>query len=287
MKKPHSVKKLLKSDSPLVIPGVYDAIGAKIVETVGFDAMFQTGFGTSATFFGMPDYGFVGARETIENARRICNSTTLPVIVDSDTGYGNALSVWKLVTELEDAGAAGIFLEDQKWPKRCGHMQGKEVVPQEEYMEKLNAVLDARKSRDFIVVARTDSLYTEGIDSAIDRAKKYKKAGADVLFVEAPNTKDQLKKIGKAINAPLVANMIEGGVTPLFSSDELYSYGYNIILYPLSILFASTYASLRVLKELKRKGTTKSLADAMVSFDEFNDMVGLEGLKRLEKKYQR
>jgi len=128
---------MIKSKKPLVIPGVYDAIGAKIAEKVGFDAMFQTGYGTSATLFGMPDYGFIGATETVDNARRISNAISVPLIVDSDTGYGNALSVWKLVKELEAAGAAGIFLEDQKWPKRCGHMQGKEVIPQEEYTEKL------------------------------------------------------------------------------------------------------------------------------------------------------
>ena len=152
-----NLKSMLKSKKPLVIPGVYDALGAKIAQKVGFDAMFQTGYGTSATLFGMPDYGFIGATETVDNARRICRAVQVPVIVDSDTGYGNALSVWKLVKELESAGASGIFLEDQRWPKRCGHMQGKEVVPQEEYTQKLSAAIDARENKDFIIVARTDA----------------------------------------------------------------------------------------------------------------------------------
>ncbi len=180
-----NLKKMIKSKEPLVIPGVYDAIGAKIVEKVGFDAMFQTGYGTSATLFGMPDYGFVGVTETTDNARRICKAVAVPVIVDSDTGYGNALSVWKLVKELESAGAAGIFLEDQKWPKRCGHMQGKDVVSQEEYTEKLGAAIDARENKDFIIVSRTDARATLGLDAAIQRGLENKKTGADAIFIEA------------------------------------------------------------------------------------------------------
>jgi len=212
---------MIKSKKPLVIPGVYDAIGAKIAEKVGFDAMFQTGYGTSATLFGMPDYGFIGATETVDNARRISNAISVPLIVDSDTGYGNALSVWKLVKELEAAGAAGIFLEDQKWPKRCGHMQGKEVIPQEEYTEKLGAAIDARENKDFIIVARTDSRATEGLDKSIERGIQNKKTGADAIFIEAPRSLDEMKKIGKEIKAPLVANMIEGGATPMNSAKTL------------------------------------------------------------------
>ena len=175
------LKELIKSSKPLVIPGVFDAIGAKIAQKAGFEAMFQTGYGTSATLFGMPDYGFIGSTETVGNARRICRAVSVPVIVDADTGYGNALSVWKLVKELEDAGASGIFLEDQRWPKRCGHMQGKEVVRKEEYAEKLQAAIDARKSKDFIIVARTDARATEGLEKAIERGLYYKKIGADVI----------------------------------------------------------------------------------------------------------
>lgn len=281
-----NLKARIRAKKPLVIPGVYDAIGAKIAESVGFDAMFQTGYGTSATLFGMPDYGFIGATETIDNARRICRSVSVPVIVDSDTGYGNALSVWKLVKELESAGAAGIFLEDQRWPKRCGHMQGKEIIPQEEYTEKLGAALDARESKDFIIVARTDARAVEGLDAAIERGLTNKKTGADVIFIEAPKNIEEMKIIGKSIKAPLVANMIEGGATPIIPSNTLYKMGFNIILYPLSILFANTYSTLSILNELKKYGTTSRLRKQVVSFNEFNSIVDLQKFKKLEQKYR-
>lgn len=274
------------SSRPLVIPGVYDAIGAKIAQKVGFDAMFQTGYGTSATLFGMPDYGFIGSTETIENARRICRAVSVPVIVDSDTGYGNALSVWKLVNELESAGASGIFLEDQRWPKRCGHMSGKEVIEKEEYAEKLQAALDARKSKDFVVVARTDARATRGLDDAIERGKYYRKIGADAVFVEAPKSIDEMKKIGKSINAPLVANMIEGGATPIIPSATLHKTGFRIVLYPLSVLFANAFASIQILRELKKSGTTAKLKKNVVSFDEFNDLVDLARFRSLENRYK-
>jgi 2,3-dimethylmalate lyase len=280
-----NVKTMLKANKPLVIPGVYDAIGAKIAEKVGFEAMFQTGYGTSATLFGMPDYGFIGATETLDNARRICNTVSVPVIVDSDTGYGNALSVWKLVRELESAGASGIFLEDQKWPKRCGHMQGKEVIAQEEYTEKLGAAIDARQSKDFIIVARTDARATEGLDAAIERGFQNKKTGADAIFVEAPRSLEEMRIIGKAIKAPLVANMIEGGETPMNSAETLHKLGFKIILYPLSVLFANTFATMNILKELKKTGTTEKFKEKVVSFDQFNELVELNKFQKLEKKY--
>ena len=277
---------MIKSKKPLVIPGVYDAIGAKIAEKVGFDAMFQTGYGTSATLFGMPDYGFIGATETVDNARRISNAISVPLIVDSDTGYGNALSVWKLVKELEAAGAAGIFLEDQKWPKRCGHMQGKDVISQEEYTEKLGAAIDARENKDFIIVARTDSRATEGLDKAIERGLQNKKTGADAVFIEAPRSLDEMKRIGKEIKAPLVANMIEGGATPINSAQTLSKIGFNIILYPLSVLFANTFATMNILQELKNTGSTSKYKQKVVNFDQFNNLVELDKFKKMETKYK-
>ena len=282
-----NLKSMLKSKKPLVIPGVYDALGAKIAQKVGFDAMFQTGYGTSATLFGMPDYGFIGAAETVDNARRICRAVSVPVIVDSDTGYGNALSVWKLVKELESAGASGIFLEDQRWPKRCGHMQGKEVVPQEEYTEKLSAAIDARENKDFIIVARTDARATEGLDEAIQRGKQNKKTGADAIFVEAPRSLDEMKRIGKEINAPLVANMIEGGATPLSSAETLNKMGFKIILYPLSVLYANTFATMNILTDLKKNGNTMKSKQKVVNFDQFNDLVELPKFRKMENKYRK
>ena len=283
-----SVRKLLQEKSkPLVMPGVYDAIGAKIVEKVGFEAMFQTGYGTSATLFGMPDYGFIGSTETVDNARRICHAVSTPVIVDADTGYGNALSVWKLVQELEEVGASGIFLEDQRWPKRCGHMQGKEVIQKDEYAEKLQAALDARSNKDFIIVARTDARAIEGLDKAIERGLYYKKIGADAIFIEAPKTIQEMKIIGKSINAPLVANMIEGGATPIISKSKLHKMGFKIVLYPLSVLFSNTYSTLKLLQELKKSGTTRKLSKQIVNFNQFNDIVELSKYRKLEQKYKK
>jgi len=281
----NTLRQLLKSKKPLVIPGVFDAIGAKIAQKAGFEAMFQTGYGTSATLFGMPDYGFIGSTETVENARRICRAVDVPVIVDADTGYGNALSVWKLVRELEAAGASGMFLEDQRWPKRCGHMKGKEVITQEEYTEKLGAAVDARQSKNFIIVARTDARATEGLDAAIERGIQNKKTGADAVFIEAPRSLEEMKIIGKSINAPLVANMIEGGATPISSAETLHKLGFKIILYPLSVLFANTFATMNILKELKKTGTTAKFKQKVVNFDQFNDLVELPKFQKLEKKY--
>ena len=283
-----NLRKLINNKrKPLVIPGVYDAIGAKIAEKVGFDAMFQTGYGTSATLLGMPDYGFIGATETLDNARRISNAISVPLIVDIDTGYGNALTVRKLIQELQNAGASGVFLEDQKWPKRCGHMKGKDVISKEEYAEKLQSAIDAKSNKDFIIVARTDARATEGLDKAIERGNYYKKLGADVIFVEAPKSLDEMKKIGKSINAPLVANMIEGGATPINSAAKLNKMGYKIILYPLSILYANTFATLKILHELKNKGTTIKLKNNLVRFNQFNDIVELSKYSKIEKKYSK
>lgn len=281
-----NIRKLVYDKSkPLVFPGVYDAITARIAQKAGFEAMFQTGYGTSATLLGMPDYGFIGPTETVENARRICKAVSVPVIVDADTGYGNPLSVWKLVNELESIGASGIFLEDQKWPKRCGHMSGKEVIAKEEYAEKLRAALDARKSKDFVIVARTDARASEGLDAAIKRGLLYKEIGADAIFIEAPKSIEEMKKIGKSIKAPLVANMIEGGATPLLSSQNLHKMGFNLILYPLSVLYANTFATLQILKELKKNGTTSKLKNNLVNFDQFNEIVDLSKFKKMEHKY--
>jgi len=279
------IRAMLRQKKPLVIPGVFDAMGAKIAGKIGFSAIFQTGYGTSATLFGMPDYGFIGAAETVENARRICRASPVPVIVDADTGYGNALSVWKLVGELEAAGASGIFLEDQRWPKRCGHMQGKQVTSQEEYTEKLGAAIDARQSRDFVVVARTDARATEGLDAAIERGLQNRKTGADAIFIEAPRTTDEMKRIGRSIDAPLVANMIEGGATPVLPADELYGMGFNVILYPLSVLYANTFATMEILTELKRTGATAKAAGRTVGFDQFNEIVELGRFEGLERRY--
>src|SRR5919109_3429208 len=241
----------------IVLPGVFDALSARIAEQVGFDAMFQTGYGSAAALLGMPDYGFLNAGETVDNARRIIRSVNVPVLVDVDTGYGNPLSVWRLIRDLESLGASGIFLEDQVWPKRCGHMMGKDVISKHDYIQKLRAALEARKSKDFIIVARTDARAPLGLEEAIERGKIYRKAGADVIFVEAPRSIEELKKIADEIDAPLLANMIENGVTPNLSARQLLKIGFRMVVFPLSGLYAATFAIKEAFVELKRTGMTK------------------------------
>jgi len=269
----------------IVLPGVFDALSAKIAEHVGFEAMFQTGYGSSAALLGMPDFGLLNSGETVDNAMRIIRAVRVPVLVDADTGYGNPLNVWRLVRDLESLGAAGIFLEDQVWPKRCGHMVGKDVIPKDEYIPKLRAALEARRSKDFIIVARTDARAPIGLEEAIERGEAYRKAGADVIFVEAPRSVEELKKVANEIDAPLVANMIEDGVTPSLSAGELLKIGYRIAVFPLSAIYSATFAMRQVLTELKNTGTTKEVRNIMVTFKDFNRFMDLDNYRDLEKRY--
>ncbi len=281
-----SLRELLEDKNRIIVlPGVFDALSARIAEQVGFEAMFQTGYGSSAALLGMPDFGFLNGGETVDNARRIIRAVKVPVLVDADTGYGNPLNVWRLVQDLESLGAAGIFLEDQIWPKRCGHMIGKDVISRDEYLSKLKAAVEARKNRDFIIVARTDARAPISLDEAIERGKAYKKAGADVIFVEAPRSIEELKKVADEIDAPLVANMIEDGVTPTMPAQELLKLGYRIAVFPLSALYSATYAMREVLTELKKTGATRETRKMMVTFKDFNRFVDLEKYMNLEKKY--
>jgi 2,3-dimethylmalate lyase len=279
-------EKIKKRGEIIVLPGVFDALSAKIVQHVGFEAMFQTGYGSAASLLGLPDFGFLNAGENIENARRIIRAVDLPVIVDVDTGYGNPLTVWKIVNDLIAYGGSGIFLEDQVWPKRCGHMRGKEVIGADEYIQKLRAALAASSNKDFTIVARTDARAPLGFDEAIERGKMYYREGADVVFVEAPQSEDELREIPKKIDAPLLANMIENGVTPNFSANELKSMGYSMVVFPLSGLYGATYAMKKIFSHLKKNGTTKDCTDMMLDFNEFNDLVELQKFTQMEKKYQ-
>ncbi|MEW5840062.1 MAG: isocitrate lyase/PEP mutase family protein [Thermoproteota archaeon] len=285
--KPPSLREQLEDKNRIIVlPGVFDALSARIAEQVGFEAMFQTGYGSAAALLGMPDFGFLNAGETVDNARRIIRAVSAPVMVDADTGYGNPLNVWRLVRDLESLGAAGIFLEDQVWPKRCGHMIGKDVIPRDDYLPKLRAAVEARKSKEFIIVARTDARAPLGLDEAISRAKAYRKAGADVIFVEAPRTVAELKKVADEVDAPLVANMIEDGVTPTMPARELLELGYRVAVFPLSGLYSATYAMREVFTELKKTGETKKTRRMMVTFKDFNEFVDLQKYMDLEKRYR-
>ena len=281
------LKQLRDKGNIIVMPGIYDALSARIAQEIGFDVVFQSGYSVSAGILGMPDYGFLNAGEAVEQARKITRAISIPLIVDIDTGYGNPLTVWRLIRDLEAAGAGGVFLEDQVWPKRCGHMAGKQTVSTGEYIPKLKAAIDARRNKEFIIVARTDAIEPHNINEAVRRGREYRKAGADAIFIEAPQTIDDLKKIGKSVNAPLVANMMEGGKTPLLSAEELRKLGFRLVVFPLSALFATTYAIRKVFQELKDNGVTKSVMNNMVKFEEFNKFVELPKYKQLEQKYKK
>src|ERR671931_416277 len=269
------IRDLVARDTVLM-PGVYDAITARIAARLGFEVVFVSGYSVSAARLGEPDFGFLTESEMADAARAVTRVSSAPVIVDADTGYGNALNVMRTVTDFQDAGAAGVFLEDQVWPKKCGHFQGKEVIATDEHAAKIRAAVDARGDRDLFIVARTDARQPLGQDAAIERCLAYKEAGADALFVEAPQSVDELEQIAAALPPPLVANMIERGVTPHLSRSELQDLGFQLIVCPLAALYASAKAVTDVLTELRERETTAGAIDRMLAFDQFGELVDLE-----------
>jgi 2,3-dimethylmalate lyase len=292
MKKPKldsrpSLKKLLRGKSPILVPGAYDAMSAVLVQDAGFDVVFMTGFGTSASLLGQPDVGLLTMSEMLSNAKRIVQAVDIPVIADGDTGYGNPLNVIRTVTEYEGAGVSAIQLEDQVSPKRCGHMEGKQVIPAKEMTKKISAAVDARISKDFQIIARTDARAVEGIDAAIERVRTYKEAGADILFVEAPRSVAEIKRVGAAFSGtPLLFNWLEGGKTPPVSYDFLRKNGFKVIFFPLCTIFAANKAIKQVLAGIKKSGTPEKVMSMFPTFNEFTDIVGLPQIRQLEKRYK-
>ncbi len=286
MTQAQKIRDALRQKGVLVMPGVYDCLSAKIASRAGFEVIFITGYSVSATFLGEPDFGLLTQTELLAASQRICSVTPLPVIVDADTGYGNAVNVIRTVRELIRGGAAGMFLEDQIWPKRCGHMKGKQVVPLEEYLKKLRAAVDARGQDDFFIVARTDARQALGLDEAIRRGRAFKEAGADAVFIEAPNTKEEMREIGRSVPGPLVANMIERGVTPTMGPEELKELGFQLIVWPLGPLYASARALENVYSTLRRNGTTHEIMDRLISFEDFHEIIGLKEKYAIDEKYR-
>ncbi len=280
------IRRALKRDT-ILMPGVYDALSARIANQVGFKIIFISGYSVSATALGEPDFGLLSLGDITEATRRVCKNSGAPVIVDADTGYGNALNVRRTVCELLDAGAAGVFLEDQVWPKRCGHMRGKKVITAEEHAHKIRAARDAAREsgRDLFIVARTDARQPLGLDAAIERCKLYKKAGADALFVEAPLSLAELRRIGRELPRPLVANMIERGATPQLTRKQLKALGFQMIVCPLAGLCAAAKAVTDIYRILKTKETTRKDLDRVLTFDEFNRIIGLQAKYDTEKRY--
>ena len=266
---PGRVRRILDERGGLVFPGVYDTLSAKIAERAGFPLAFVSGYAVAATLIGEPDLGLLTQTEIVERARRICGAVRIPILVDADTGYGNALNAVRTVRELMDAGAAGCFLEDQAWPKRCGHMPGKEVVAAEAWLQKIRAAVDTRGDRDFFIVARAEAAH---------------QAGADATFVEAPRSLDELREIGRRAPRPTVANMVEQGRTPALGRAELAALGFDLILYPVAGLYAAAQALTDVYGRLHDAGAGGG--DRLMAFDRFNELIGVDEARALAARFE-
>jgi 2-methylisocitrate lyase-like PEP mutase family enzyme len=287
LRKTAILRKLIEDEEILMIPVAHDALCARIAEQSGFKAVFTAGYANSAALLGKPDVSLLTLTEMVDAASRIVDAVNVPVFADGDTGHGNVTNVIRTVNLFEKAGVAGLFIEDQVSPKRCGHLAGKQVVSPKEMVSKLRAALDARSDPDFVIMARTDALAVNGIDDAIYRARLYREAGADLIFVEAPESVEQMRQIIREVKAPHMANMLPGGKTPMLTARELQEIGYSVVAYATACTYAITKAVRDLFETLYRTGTTAGLEDRMVKFDEFNRLVGLEETRKKEEKYMR
>ncbi|QNO15898.1 isocitrate lyase/PEP mutase family protein [Alkalicella caledoniensis] len=287
MKKTTKLRELLKVKEILVAPGAHDALTARVIEKSGFKTVYMTGYGQAASALGKPDIGLLSMTEMLDRARKMVSAVDVPVIADADTGFGNAITVMRTVEEYEMAGVAGIQLEDQVAPKRCGHMLGRKVVSLDEMVGKIKAAKEARKDPDFVIIARTDARTVHGIEEAVKRAKAYEEAGADVIFVESLETLEEMQLIHETLTVPTLANMVEGGRTPLLTNDELEEIGYGLVIYPTASTYVYAKAMLDLMNKLKTDKTTANYTDQMITFPEFNKLVGLEDYAKLEDKFVR
>ena len=280
------LREMLARPEPLLAPGAYDSLSARLIEQAGFEVVYMTGFGTSASLLGRPDVGLLSFGEMVDNARRIAHAVDVPVIADADNGYGSPINVIRTVQEYEAAGVAAIHIEDQVAPKKCGHLQDKHLVEVEEMVQKVRAAVEARHSDDFLIIARTDARAVEGVDRALERARRYREAGADMLFVEAPESEDEVVAVAKAFpDVPLLLNWAEGGKTPPLSRERLQELGYSLILFPLSALFIATHAMQESLVELRKHGSPLPIMDRLTGFQEFLDIIGLPEIRELDRRF--
>lgn len=285
MSQVEKLQQILQKPEILVVPGIYDCISAKLAENAGFEAVFTSGFGISASTLGKPDYGLLSGTETLYTVGRIVQAINIPLVADLDTGYGNPLNVIRTVTEALQLGISGIILEDQEWPKKCGHMENKRVISAAEHIQKIKAAVHARANSNLVIIARTDARAPLGLDEAIQRGRAYYEAGADIVFIEAPQTIEDLKTIAQSLpNIPLFANMIEGGKTPLLTPAELQKLGYKIVVFPLAGLFAATHAMQTCFNHLKQNGTTTGLNN-LVNFQQFEEIIDLPKYRQLEQQF--
>lgn len=283
---PQRLRELLARQQPTLAPGAFDALSARVVEAAGFDAVYMTGFGSSASLLGQPDVGLLTEREMMDNARRIAQAVNIPLIADADTGYGNPLNVIRAVRDYEQAGVAALHIEDQVSPKKCGHMDRKHVIPRDEMTAKIRAAHDARSADGILIIARTDARAMEGLESALDRAEAYRDAGADLLFIEAPQNMDEIEAVARRLKGtPLLFNWAEGGKTPPVALADLASLGFNLIIFPISLLLAATQAMQAAAATIRRDGSPINLVSTLPSFQQFTDFIGLPAVKATERKY--
>ena len=278
------LRTLLKDNKSIVVPGVHDPMSAKIFQDAGFPVLFTGGFSLSASTLGVPDIGLLTMSENIERVKRVTNTINIPLIADMDTGYGSPLNVIRTVQECVNVGVAGIILEDQSWPKKCGHMEGKSVISNEEHVEKIKAAVHARGDSELVIIARTDSRATHNLEEAIRRGKNLEESGADVIFIEAPQTEEEIRTIGKEIKLPMLINLIEGGKTPNLPISDLEELGFRLILYPLTSIFATAYSMQKLASHVRSEKTTRGY-DEILTFSEFENVVDLQKYKDLDSKF--
>lgn len=283
MNGPAAFRSLLASEGIVMMPVAHDALTARLAERAGFQIICSAGYANSAALIGMPDIELLTLTEMVDVAARLCQAVSIPVFADGDTGHGGLLNVRRTVRLHEQAGCCGLFIEDQVSPKRCGHMAGKQVVSEEEMLSRLGAALDAREDKDFVIMARTDARSVLGLDAAIDRAKRYRQAGADMTFVEAPTSEDELRRIPREVGGLCMANMIPGGRTPLLAAAALQRMGYKVAAYPTVLTYAVAKAAQRTLAALIENGLPPA-DGSLMEFQEFNELLGLEELRAVERR---
>ena len=282
--KADKLKNLLDQKGIVVMPGCYDALSAKLIEREELNVGFMSGFAVSSTRLGMPDTGLISFSEMAEQVRNICNVTSIPIIFDGDTGYGNVVNIYRTVRGFADAGAAAIMIEDQKWPKKCGHTKGKDVVEVDEANSRIKAAVDASKmnNKDILVMARTDAIATRGLDDAIKRMQKFSELGADILFIEAIKSKEDMKRVIKEVPGHHMINLIEDGETPLLEMNELEDIGFKIAVFPLTLMSASVKTMQESLKNMKNKTYNTNVS----KFSDLRDIVGFSEYYEIEDKYK-
>jgi 2,3-dimethylmalate lyase len=284
MRKTTLFKQYVHSPEIVRIPGVGDALSAKLVEKARFPAVFLSGYAASASLLGAPDVGLLTMTEMADCAARIADAVDIPVFADGDNGHGNATNVVRTMRQFEKAGVAAIFFEDQVMPKRCGHMSGKQIIPADEMIAKIRAAVDTRVDADLLIMARTDALAVTGLDDAIERMHRYLDAGADMSFVESPESVDQMRRITREIPAPNMANMVPGGKTPLLTATELEELGFAVVAYPTLLTYTMVRAAEKALRYLQSKGTPAGFEE-MVKFGEFNRLIGLDEVRGKESEF--